>query len=270
MPSKQLKKIFGRGQHRQDPSRQAQKWREAKRSIEKIFQCHNSAYNKESKEANHQHTRPGLSSTGAPVSDSESIRTTAPVEATDLLTLWMGLLPRTRTQPKPRSLRLQQRTRKRTRAVLTTYLDRKLRKEVKSIQQNSDYNLTSMANRVYGFLHDPSLSFWENRTNVLGPMTPCHCYTRPNNMAYHNLCSDAQPPDGIASLLGMGLKFCIESPRPKQRIDGSIKHFQRTVRPHFHFSNQEAEKTNDDASASLDPDGPSTVTYIPSLYLPSD
>jgi hypothetical protein len=99
-------------------------------------------------------------------------------------------------------------------------------------------------------------------------MTPYHYYSRPNNMAYHNLCSSAKPPDGIASLLGMGLKFCIESPRPNQKIADSIMKFQRTTRLHFYFTNQEEGK-NDDDSVSLDPDDPSTVTYIPSLYLPS-
>jgi hypothetical protein len=99
-------------------------------------------------------------------------------------------------------------------------------------------------------------------------MTPYHYYSRPNNMAYHNLCSNASPPPGIASLLGLGLKFCIESPRPNQRIGNSIRRFQRTVRLHFHFSNEEKEnkEANNSPTQSTEDD---TVTYIPSLYIPS-
>jgi hypothetical protein len=99
-------------------------------------------------------------------------------------------------------------------------------------------------------------------------MTPFHYFLRPNNMAYHNLCSDTSPPPpGIASLLGMGLKYCIESPRPNQGIDSSILKFRRSVRLHFHFSKQEERKKADESTATPDPY--TDVTYIPSLYIPS-
>jgi hypothetical protein len=98
-------------------------------------------------------------------------------------------------------------------------------------------------------------------------MKPYHYYMRPNNMAYHNLCSDTTPPPGIASLLGLGLKFCIESPRPNQGLDLSILRFRRSVRLHFHFSNQEEGKESDGASASTEQDD--AETYIPLLYIPS-
>jgi hypothetical protein len=100
-------------------------------------------------------------------------------------------------------------------------------------------------------------------------MKPYHYFTRPNNMAYHNLCLDATPPAGIASLLGLGLKFCIESPRPNQSIDASIVRFQRSIRLHFHFAalNKQAKEDDDATSTSTDEEAP--VTYIPKLYIPS-
>jgi hypothetical protein len=64
----------------------------------------------------------------------------------------------------------------------------------------------------------------------------------------------------------MGLKFCIESPRPEQRIEDGIRRFQRSVRLHFHFLEEAKENEN---NAPNDPDSPESVTYIPSLYLPS-
>ena len=98
-------------------------------------------------------------------------------------------------------------------------------------------------------------------------MKPYHYFTRPNNMSYHNLCNSAAAPPGLASLLGMGLKFCIESPRPNQSIDASIIRLQRSVRLHFWFK----EKDDDSDTESIpDPDDPdASVKYIPSLYLPS-
>jgi hypothetical protein len=80
----------------------------------------------------------------------------------------------------------------------------------------------------------------------------------------------APPPTGIASLLGLGLKFCIESPRPNQSIDQLLLRFQHSERLHFHFSQEEEERRNEAgntfiATADLD----LAVTYIPSLYMPS-
>jgi hypothetical protein len=100
-------------------------------------------------------------------------------------------------------------------------------------------------------------------------MKPFHYFTRPNNMAFHNLCTEATPPPGIASLLGLGLKYCIESPRPNQGIDKSIQRFQRSVRLHFHFSSQEDSDDDDNDAASMGPETEAAVTYIPSLYIPS-
>ena len=65
----------------------------------------------------------------------------------------------------------------------------------------------------------------------------------------------------------MGLQFCIESPRPEQKIDEGIRRFQRSVQLHFHFADEEEEKGPPDEPT--EPDDPATVTYIPSLYLPS-
>jgi hypothetical protein len=102
--------------------------------------------------------------------------------------------------------------------VLNQYLDHKLASAVDTITRNSDYNLAAAANRVYGFIPNLKLSYWENSNNIMGEMKPYQYFMRPNNMAYHNLCLNASPPPGITSLLGLGIKFCIESPRLNQGI----------------------------------------------------
>jgi hypothetical protein len=90
-------------------------------------------------------------------------------------------------------------------------------------------------------------------------------------MSYHNLCRDAKTPPGIASLLGMGLQFCVESARPNQRIDEGICRFQRSVRLHFYFAAESAKNKDDKDNEALvdDPESTYNLTYIPSLYLPS-
>jgi ribosomal protein S21 len=101
---------------------------------------------------------------------------------------------------------------------------------------------------------------------LLAEMKPHHYFTRPSNMQYHNLCTTAEVPPGIASLLGMGLKFCIEAPRPNQKLDESIRRFRRTIRLHFHFRDEENKNNDIDSTNS---DAEAMVSYIPSLYLPS-
>ncbi len=89
-------------------------------------------------------------------------------------------------------------------------------------------------------------------------MTPHEYYTRPGNMAYHNLCTTATPPPGTAALLGLGLKFCIESPRPFQDLDSSMQRFRRDMRMHCRFNL--GATTND---------GEDEDEYNPRLYIRS-
>jgi hypothetical protein len=89
-------------------------------------------------------------------------------------------------------------------------------------------------------------------------MSPHEYYTRPGNMAFHNLCTTATPPPGTAALLGLGLKYCIETPRPFQELDTSMRRFRRDMRLHCCF-NLGAPTNNEE----------NTEEYIPRLYIPS-
>ena len=68
--------------------------------------------------------------------------------------------------------------------------------------------------RTFGFIANPSYSKWENATNILRNTPISKYYNKTNNLAYHNLCTRLTPPNGIGSLLGLGLKFCIKTMRP--------------------------------------------------------
>jgi hypothetical protein len=86
-------------------------------------------------------------------------------------------------------------------------------------------------------------------------------------MAFHSLCLTAKTPRaGTEFLLGLGLKYCIESPRPYQRLASSIRRIQRSVRLHYVFKDQDDDSDTDNNYTEAE----SRVKYIPSLYCPSD
>jgi hypothetical protein len=150
---------------------------------------------------------------------------------------------------------------------LSNYLNKAESAIILNTRKNSNYSIISTATRVYGFVPDPSEPIWENRNQLLGSLHLSQYFSRPNNMAFHNLCSTAQTPPGTEFLLGLGLKYCIESPCPFQRLEKSIRRIQRSVRLHFavktfNEEDSESEDENEEAEAR--------VQYIPSLYLSSD
>ena len=62
-------------------------------------------------------------------------------------------------------------------------------------------------------------------------------FHRPSQMAYHNLClSTSSPPLGIGNTLGLGLKFCIQSPTPSTNLNSSFNRFIDDVRKRFIFA----------------------------------
>jgi hypothetical protein len=84
-------------------------------------------------------------------------------------------------------------------------------------------------------------------------------------MAFHNLYTAAQTPPGTEFLLGLGLKYCIESPRPFLRVEKSIQRIQHSVRLHFAFKDQDKDSESEDENVEAE----TRVQYILSLYLSS-
>jgi hypothetical protein len=85
-------------------------------------------------------------------------------------------------------------------------------------------------------------------------------------MAFHYLCLNAQTPPGTEFLLGLGLKYCIDAPRPYQRLEKSLRRIQRLVRLYFVIKDQGEDSNTDDEYAEAE----SRAKYIPSLYCPFD
>ena len=106
----------------------------------------------------------------------------------------------------------------------------------------------------FGYIADASLSKWTNAKFILGNMSQQQYYNRIKNMAYHNLCTYTSPPANIGSLLGLGLKFCIQSRRPfKDSIREGMDRMRRDVRLKYLFAGSEE-----------------STEYNPKLYIKSD
>jgi hypothetical protein len=121
---------------------------------------------------------------------------------------------------------------------------------------DQELSIQQTAHRLFGFIPNTSRTVYEGCIRILGETSPHHLL-QPTNTAFHNLCLSTTLPKGIAQLLGLGLKFCIEPPRPQGQkrtlIETSLPRFQKSIRLHFMFKNH--------------PEVPDT--YIPRLYIPS-
>lgn len=61
-------------------------------------------------------------------------------------------------------------------------------------------------------------------------------------MSYHNLCRRLNPPAGAGKLLGLGLKFCLQSCKPDNKVlEHSLKQFERDVRIKYTFAGEDSE-----------------------------
>ena len=81
--------------------------------------------------------------------------------------------------------------------------------------------------------------------------------SRATNMQCHNMCEPKSlMPGGVKSLLGMGLKFCVKSPRPTNKITTTVDRITRSIRLCWYFKYHPP------------PEEPGTgPSYIPGLYI---
>ena len=166
-----------------------------------------------------------------------------------------------RTRPWSRSRRTQQRANKRSRTLSEHYLAREDYIANLRCDRDTEYNIRSTTQRVFGFVPDTDESLWQNTANIFGQMSPHHFCSRPANMSFHNLCESNKLPPGTANLLGLGLKYCLEAPKPQVQhsdLQRSLARFERSVRI------QHAILSQDTTAEDEEP-----VKYIPGLCVPS-
>jgi len=90
--------------------------------------------------------------------------------------------------------------------------------------------------REYGFVANPSFPLWYNVEQALGGMSVFRYFNRAKNMTYHNLCTEKNAPLGAGTLLGLGLKFCVQNLKPNLKHNDSFDRFRDDVRKRYHFA----------------------------------
>ena len=93
----------------------------------------------------------------------------------------------------------------------------------------------------YGFVADPTLSTHHNASIQIAKMFCWFFFTRPQNIAFHDLTSTSTPvPKNIRSLLGLGLKFCpVQHKTPSQ--SANFDRFRRNLLCKTFFAKDETE-----------------------------
>ena len=80
------------------------------------------------------------------------------------------------------------------------------------------------------------------------------------NKTCHNYCEPkSSVPAGVTPFLGLGLKFCIKTPRPTNKLNKTFERFNNDVRRIHYFKTHPPEEEDE-----------GEVTYIPELYIKSD
>ena len=116
----------------------------------------------------------------------------------------------------------------------------------KHIANEGTYHTRLSIERVYGFKINLNTSAHKNVVAILDkePSNILKCKNR--NLQFHNLCPPSQQlPVGIKSLLGNGLKFCIEQPRPYQDVCTALIQFKRSLQVCDHLVREKKEDPND-------------------------
>ena len=97
----------------------------------------------------------------------------------------------------------------------------------------------------FGFIASPPLPIWENTKNKLAKMTTTKYFNKINKLAYNNLCSKKAPPTQLGTLLGLGLRLCLNSKRPqKESVDKTMKRMKIDVRIKCLFTGKETKTTH--------------------------
>ena len=100
-------------------------------------------------------------------------------------------------------------------------------KAIQAIENRRKQIIDSIRERIrssYGFVANYELSIRHNAYNHLSKMPTWYYFTRPSNLAFHDITTTSKPPSNLRSLLGLGLKFC-PTPRstPSQILSTTLR-----------------------------------------------
>jgi hypothetical protein len=99
---------------------------------------------------------------------------------------------------------------------------------------------------TFGFVADITKSRRHNAATYLSTMHPWDYFSRPSNMAFHDLSTVLKPPKNLISLLGLSLKFI---PSPWMNVpwaayeDHTFAHFDRELKAKVFMADHEYDGT---------------------------
>jgi hypothetical protein len=111
--------------------------------------------------------------------------------------------------------------------------------------------------RRIGFVSDPKIPKWHNIKQGIRSMDLQLVLQDPRKKALHNLCNSLTPPTGTRSLIGLGLKFCLQRQLQEDCLHNTLERITKDVRLRFALKYQERFKENNGE-------------YKPRLYILSD
>ena len=131
------------------------------------------------------------------------------------------------------SRRCRQRFNRRTKKAWE-FIDTKESKKIAQQLHQCDRNINNSLINTFGFIVDTSKSATANAVAQLGDMPTWLYFSRPLNMAFHNLTTKpTDVPAGIRSLLGLGLNFCPTPTATQKNANEALARFSRDASTKF-------------------------------------
>ena len=120
-------------------------------------------------------------------------------------------------------------------------------RRIDEIRHYSNIAIDNKLLKQFGTTVDISISLWDNVKVTFGNMSKTTYFNRRNNMTFHNLCVSSSPPPTSNTLLGLGLKFCLQTRRPlTSKINEGIIRMTRDIRLKYHLADCDDEDNDPD------------------------
>ena len=133
---------------------------------------------------------------------------------------------------RPKSRRSRRRYRRRHNRLENEWWSIEEKKEEMKKAANSASDLATIARNtklVYGFQADPTKTTLQNAATIFGDMPAKTYFNRPSNTAFHDRTGGKIAPN-VRTLLGLGLKFCLEPKWSLGRFNINIKRLQQDIK----------------------------------------
>ena len=111
---------------------------------------------------------------------------------------------------------------------------------------------------TYGFVADPNKTLFHNTYEQFCRMPTWLYFSRPTNMAMHDLTTFRKPPPNLKCLLGLNLKFIPRRRFTTDNLDNSFQRFRQQVYIQDFYRNNPTDPRDEEPS-----------TYNPKLHIPT-